>query len=228
MSGKSRPRADAARNRDKLVVAGAAVFGRRGLDAPLEEVARRAGVSIGTLYNHFPTRQDLFDAIFPARLAALDRVYESAKAAPDPWDGFVAFIEGLFALQAEDRGLNEILVRRFPAASEVNNACGRGAVHVAEIIERAKESGRLRGDFEVQDFVTLMWAMSQVIRESMDVAPDAWRRCLAFYLDGLRAEAAHPLPVQALTGEQVASAGLPFAQQGLDGGEVGLGEDADT
>ncbi|QXJ20881.1 TetR/AcrR family transcriptional regulator [Actinomadura graeca] len=228
MPGRSRPRADAARNRDKLVAAGAAVFGRRGLDAPLDEVARRAGVSIGTLYNHFPTRQDLFDAIFPERLAALERVAESAKAAADPWDGFVLFIEGLFAMQAEDRGLNDVLVRRFPTASGVGEACHRGAGYAAEVIDRAKRSGRLRGDFELQDLVTLMWAMSQVIRESVDAAPDAWRRCLAFYLDGLRAEAAHPLPVQALTREQVASVGLPLGQQGRDGGKVGLGEDADS
>src|SRR3954465_14965302 len=120
---KSRaPRADAARNRDKLLGAAAAVFGERGLDAPLEEVARRAGVSIGTLYNHFPTRGDLLDAIFPARLSALDRLADAALADPDPWSGFVAFVEGLVALQAEDRGLNDVLARRFPASSELAEA----------------------------------------------------------------------------------------------------------
>ncbi|MEV3925303.1 TetR/AcrR family transcriptional regulator [Actinomadura coerulea] len=205
MAGKSRPlRADAVRNRDKLVAAGAAVFGERGLDAPLEEVARRAGVSIGTLYNHFPARENLFDAIFPARLAALDEIVERSLADPDPWSGFVAYVEGLFALQAEDRGLNDALARRFPLAPELNTACHRGFEHLVEIMARAKEAGGLRPDFEPQDVVTLMWAMSQVIRESADVAPDAWRRCLGFFLDGLRAEAARPLPVPALTAEQVA------------------------
>ncbi|MEV0664142.1 TetR/AcrR family transcriptional regulator [Actinomadura luteofluorescens] len=205
MAGKSRPpRADAVRNRDKLVAAGAAVFGERGLDAPLEEVARRAGVSIGTLYNHFPARENLFDAIFPARLAALDEIVERSLADPDPWSGFVGYIEGLFALQAEDRGLNDALARRFPLASELNAACHRGFDHLVTITARAKESGGLRPDFEPQDVVTLMWAMSQVIRESAEVAPDAWRRCLGFFLDGLRAEAARPLPVSALTPEQIA------------------------
>lgn len=205
MAGMSRPlRADAVRNRDKLVAAGAAVFGERGLDAPLEEVARRAGVSIGTLYNHFPARENLFDAIFPARLAALDEIVERSLADPDPWGGFVAYIEGLFALQAEDRGLNDALARRFPRASELNAACHRGLEHLVTIMARAQESGDLRPDFEPQDVMTLMWAMSQVIRESADVAPDAWRRCLGFFLDGLRAEAARPLPVPALTPEQVA------------------------
>ncbi|GAA4304474.1 AcrR family transcriptional regulator [Actinomadura luteofluorescens] len=205
MAGKSRPlRADAVRNRDKLVAAAAAVFGERGLDAPLDEVARRAGVSIGTLYNHFPSRESLFDAIFPARLAALDAIVERSLADPDPWSGFVVYIEGLFALQAEDRGLNDALARRFPLAPELNTACDRGFGHLVTIMARAKEAGALRPDFEPQDVVTLMWAMSQVIRESADVAPDAWRRCLGFFLDGLRSEAARPLPVPALTPEQVA------------------------
>ncbi|GGT68528.1 TetR/AcrR family transcriptional regulator [Actinomadura citrea] len=205
MAGKSRPpRADAVRNRDKLVVAGAAVFGERGLDAPLEEVARRAGVSIGTLYNHFPARENLFDAIFPARLAALDEIVERSLAEPDPWSGFVGYIEGLFALQAEDRGLNDALARRYPLAAELNAACDRGFDHLVTITARAKEAGDLRPDFEPQDVVPLMWAMSQVIRESADAAPDAWRRCLGFFLDGLRAEAARPLPVSALTAEQMA------------------------
>ncbi|WP_141583012.1 TetR/AcrR family transcriptional regulator [Actinomadura sp. WMMA1423] len=205
MAGKNRPpRADAARNRDRLVAAGAAVFGARGLDAPLEEVARRAGVSIGTLYNHFPARENLVDAIFPARLAALDEIVERSLADPDPWKGFVGFIEGLFALQAEDRGLNDALARRFPHAPELNAACRRGFAQLGTITDRAKESGDLRADFDPQDVVPLMWAMSQVIRESADVAPDAWRRCLGFFLDGLRADAARPLPVPALTQEQVA------------------------
>ncbi|WUI01798.1 TetR/AcrR family transcriptional regulator [Spirillospora sp. NBC_00431] len=205
MSRKTRPpRADAARNRDRLLAAATEVFGERGLDAPLEEIARRAGVSIGTLYNHFPTRQDFFDAIFPKRLAALDGIAEAALADPEPWDGFVAFVEGLIALQAEDRGLNDALVRRFPVASEVSAACHRGFGHLIRIIARAKESGELRADFEPQDVATLMWAMSQVIRESIDVAPDVWRRFLAFYLDGLRAAAAHPITVRPLSAEQIA------------------------
>lgn len=199
-------RADAARNRDKLLVAATQVFGERGLDAPLEEIARRAGVSIGTLYNHFPTREAFFDAIFPERLAALDRIAAAATADPDPWAGFVGFLHGLFALQAEDLGLNDALARRYPLATEVNDACHRGLKHVDQIIARAKNSRQLRADFETQDLATLIWAMSQVIRESRPVAPHAWRRYLAFHLDGLRAEAAHPIAEPVLTPAQLRQA----------------------
>ncbi|MFI6468148.1 TetR/AcrR family transcriptional regulator [Streptomyces sp. NPDC050538] len=196
-------RADAARNRAKLLAAATELFGERGLDASLEEIARRAGVSIGTLYNHFPTREAFWEAIFPARLAALDQITETALAAPDPWDGFVAYLEGLFALQAEDHGLNDALARRFRAAGEVEQACNRGFRLAELLIQRARDSGQLRPDFEPEDLVTLIWAMSQVIRESMATAPDTWRRCLAFFLDGLRAGAAHPIAVPPLTPGQL-------------------------
>jgi AcrR family transcriptional regulator len=205
MTAGARPlRADAARNRDKLLVAAAHVFGERGLDTPLEEIARRAGVSIGTLYNHFPTREALFDAIFPAQLGVLDRIASAALADSDPWHGFASFLEGLFALQARDHGLNDALARRFPASAGLAEACERGFQHAQEIIARAKASGQLRADFEPADLAALVWAMSQVIRESMEVAPQAWRRCLAFFLDGLRAGAARPIAVPALTQSQLA------------------------
>lgn len=187
MPAKTRPlRADAARNRDKLLAAGTQVFSERGLDAPLEEVARRAGVSIGTLYNHFPTREAFLTAILPERLAPLDAVIEASLAAPDPWDGFVGFLEGLFALQARDRGLNDAVTRQFPGTDGVNAECPRGFLSAARIIERAKDAGQLRPDFDAQDLVIMVWAMSQVIRESADTAPDTWRRCLAFFLHGVR------------------------------------------
>ncbi|GAA3689373.1 hypothetical protein GCM10022224_063530 [Nonomuraea antimicrobica] len=180
-------RADAARNRDKLLAAATQVFGERGLDAPLEEIARRAGVSIGTLYNHFPTRDTFFAAIFPDRLAALDRVIESALADADPWHGLESFLSGLFAVQARDRGLNDAVVREYRLALDASGVCQNGFEQAMEIFERAKRAGRLRADFEAEDLVTLVWAVSQVIRETIDTAPDTWRRCLTLFLDGLRA-----------------------------------------
>ncbi|MFG1694815.1 TetR/AcrR family transcriptional regulator [Nonomuraea sp. NPDC049309] len=186
-------RSDAARNRDKLLLAATEIFADRGLDAPLEHIARRAGVSIGTLYNHFPTREALLAAVLPGRLAALERITEAALADPDPWDGFVTFLEGLFTLQSQDHGLNDALTRGFTLATDVLDVCKQGFLDAERIVARAKEAGRLRADFGMPDLVTLIWAMSQVIRESMDTAPDTWRRCLSFFLDGLRAEAAHPL-----------------------------------
>lgn len=200
----SRPlRADARRNRDKLVMAAGTVFARRGLAAPLEDVARQAEVSIGTLYNHFPTRDELVDAVFRDRLSALDRVAADALDDPDPWNGFVVFMEGLFAIQAEDRGLNEALAAGVTAAGGMEEACGRGMRDLGRIIERARDAGALRPDFEASDVALLVLGMSRVIGESMEVVPGAWRRCLGFFLDGLRPGAANPSGVPALTAEQL-------------------------
>ncbi|MCP2340928.1 TetR/AcrR family transcriptional regulator [Actinomadura rupiterrae] len=205
MTTESRPlRADARRNRDRLVAAAAEVFAERGLGAPLEDVARRAGVSIGTLYNRFPTRDDLVDAVFRERLGALDRVAAEALADPDPWNGFVLFVEGLFELQAADLGLNEALASMFPAAAGMEEACGRGMRDLGLVIGRARDAGVLRADFEATDVALLVLGMSRVIGDSLEVAPGAWRRCLGFVLDGLRPEAARPGGVPALTAEELA------------------------
>ena len=186
-----RPRSDAVRNRDKLLDAAIAEFGGRGLDAPLEHIARRAGVSIGTLYAHFPTREAFFDAIFPPRLAGLDQIAADALADPDPWHGFVGFTQRLFEMLAADRGLSDAFAQRSPVSAEVTEACRRGFAHAEQIISRAHDSGQLRADFQLPDLVCLTCAISQVIRESAAAAaPEDWRRCLAFFLDGLRPEAA--------------------------------------
>ena len=196
-------RADAARNRDRLRSAAAEVIAERGLDAPLEEIARRAQVSIGTLYNHFPSRDALLDDVFPARLSALDRLAADALAVADPWEGFAAYIEGLLRLHAEDQGLSDALARRGPLPPEVAAACTRGLAHLSEILARAKESGRLRPDFTLTDLSALVLALSQFIRDTRTRAPDAWRRHLAFHLDGLRTEAAHDIAVPALPDAEV-------------------------
>jgi len=175
-------RADAARNREKLLAAAGQVFGARGLDAPLDHIAREAGVSIGTLYAHFPTRDAFLDAIFPARLTAVDEIGAAALADPDPWHGFTSFLEGVLTLQAADRGLNDVLTGRVPLTPDLAAACERGAKYADELIARARASGDLRTDFQPSDLVTLMVAMSRAVHES---PPHAWRRLLTFLLDGL-------------------------------------------
>lgn len=189
-------RADAARNRDRLLSAAEAVFAERGLDAPLEEIARRAGVSIGTLYNHFPGRDDLMARVFAGRLAtALDRVTTDALATDDPWDGFVSYVTGLLDLHASDQGLSDALAQRRPVPADIVATCARSAGQASEIVARAHESGRLRPDFTDADLGGLVLSFSHVIRETRADNPGVWRRLLAFHLDGLRAEAAHPIDV---------------------------------
>ncbi len=179
-------RADALRNRDRLVSAATALFAERGLDAPLDEVARRAGVSIGTLYNHFPNRGALLDAVLPDRLAEVDELANTALADADPWRGFTVFLDGVFVIQARDRAMNEAIARSPVGNVDVAADCGRAGGVVDAVAQRARDAGVLRPDFGPSDLATLIWAMSKVI--SMSGGDDAvWRRHLAFVLDGLRA-----------------------------------------
>jgi AcrR family transcriptional regulator len=179
-------RADALRNRDRLTTAAAELFTERGVDVPLEEIARRAGVSIGTLYNHFPNRGALLDAVLPERLAEIDRLAEASMADPDPWRGFAGFLDGLFAIQARDRSMNEAISRRPVGAVDVAAECGRTGGVLDSVVRRARETGVLRPDFGSDDLATLVWAMSKVIAMS-DGDAAIWRRHLGFVLDGLRA-----------------------------------------
>ncbi len=105
--------------------AAAELFAERGVDVPLDEIARRAGVSIGTLYNHFPNRGALLDAVLPERLAEVDRLAEAALADPDPWQGFAGFLDGLFVMQARDRSMNEAIARSPVGSVDVAAECGR-------------------------------------------------------------------------------------------------------
>lgn len=178
-------RADALRNRDRLLTAATELFAERGVDVPLDEVARRAQVSIGTLYNHFPNRGALLDVVLPERLAELDRLAAKAMTDPDTWRGFADFLDGLFVIQARDRSMNEAIARSPVGTVDVSAECGRAGGVLDSVVRRAKEAGVLRADFRADDLATLVWAMSKVI--SMSDGDDAvWRRHLGFVLDGLR------------------------------------------
>jgi AcrR family transcriptional regulator len=179
-------RADALRNRQQLMTAATELFAERGVDVPLEEIARRAGVSIGTLYNHFPNRGALLDAVLPDWAGELDRLAGEALSDPDPWRGFAEFMDGLFAVQASNRSMNDAIARTPIGPVDVIAECGRTGGVVESIVKRAKEAGVLRPDFGAGDLGTLMPAMSKVI-ELSDGDDAVWRRHLGFVLDGLRA-----------------------------------------
>jgi AcrR family transcriptional regulator len=199
-------RQDAARNRERLVTAAREVFRRKGLDAPLEEIARAAGVAIGTLYNRFPTRGALVDAALGPLAARAGEIAEQAARADDAWAGFAAFMEGLCELLADDRGYADVHRTRIAGTPEIDAALKRMSLLKTRIVARAKAAGLLRADVESSDLVLLTWGIAATADATRDIAPDAWRRQLALQLDGLRPGAAHPLPVPALTPKQLREA----------------------
>jgi AcrR family transcriptional regulator len=162
------------------------LFAERGVDVPLDEIARRAGVSIGTLYNHFPSRWALLDAVLPDWVAEVDRLAEAALADPDPWSGFAGFMDGLFVIQARNRSMNEAIARTPVGQVDVGAECGRAGGVLESVVNRARKAGVLRQDFGADDLATMIGAMSKVIAMS-DGDDTVWRRHLGFVLDGLRA-----------------------------------------
>jgi AcrR family transcriptional regulator len=197
-------RADAQRNATKLRAAAAELFHERGLQAPLKEIARRAGVSHGTLYNLFGTREALIDEVIADLAAArLDEIAAHALAREDAWDGFAYYIEKVCELQATDPALSDVLARRYPDAERLIAICDRAQTATARIIERAQQAGSLRADFTSEDVLFIFGTNALIARAAADAAPDAWRRGVAFLLDGLRAEAARPLPAGPLTRQQL-------------------------
>ncbi|GEM29420.1 TetR family transcriptional regulator [Nocardia neocaledoniensis NBRC 108232] len=195
-------RSDAKRNRDALVTAARELFEERGLDAPLKDIAARAGVAIGTLYNRFPTRDELIAAAVDDRVGAGTRIAEEALEIDDPWESFVHLVEGICALQANDRILGDLALRA-PPSPALERARAHGHELMRRIIARAQQAGALRADWTLEDIAFITWSHTSVLTATASVAPDLWRRNLALILDGLRAKAAHPLPVPALTEDQL-------------------------
>ncbi|GAA5065013.1 AcrR family transcriptional regulator [Thermocatellispora tengchongensis] len=196
-------RADARRNVEKLKAAAVEVFREKGLHAPLEEITKRAGVSKGTVYHRFGSREGLIDAVMPdLAIAALGEAAERALACEDPWEGFAGYVEDVSRIQASDPALNDVISRRY-AAEQLAVVCRVAEEREREIIERAQRAGALRADFTREDMLFVFWSTAMLVRHTADTAPDAWRRSIGFLLDGLRAEAARPLPVRPLTRDQV-------------------------
>ncbi|AXX33113.1 MULTISPECIES: TetR/AcrR family transcriptional regulator [Actinosynnema] len=197
-------RKDARRNLEKLLGAAAEVFRERGLGAPLEEIAQRAGVSAGTLYNRFGTREALVDAVVPELVAGqLTSVVDAARALDDPWESFAAYLEGMCGLQASQPVFADVLTGRYGAAERLGELCHAQNLNAADIVERARASGALRADFAPSDVAVVFLCVARVVEATAGIADDVWRRLLAVLLDGLRADAAHPLPVPALTAAQL-------------------------
>jgi AcrR family transcriptional regulator len=208
-------RSDARRNHELLVAAAQDVFSERGVEASLEEIARRAGVGIGTLYRHFATREALLEAIFERRIGEIVAVSEAAAAEPDAWLAFVGFLEHTLELQAGDRVLKDVLMRYPPVAGRLASAREEMRLTLEHVIERAHTHGGLREDFTFADLVLLHWSFTPLIDATAEVAPNAWRRHLHVLLDGLRVESATPHTEPPLTDEQLHAAMHALRRQRL-------------
>ena len=186
---QSRPpgklRADARQNHARLIVAATEAFAEKGADAPLEDIARRAGVGIGTLYRHFPTRLDLQAAVFRSQVGAVcGRGDELLNTAP-PDQAFAAWIRSLAAYLVTKRGLSRALIEAVGAESELISTCWVAMRETTQrLLASAQQAGSVRADVDAGDVMRLIHGVTV----STEKQPERADMLLSVMLDGLRAK----------------------------------------
>ncbi len=187
-------RADAARNRARVILAAGKVFSERGVEAQIEDVAQAAGVGVGTVYRHFATKDALIDALLTARFTELTARMRTKLEIEDPWEAVEQAFVTTAELQSEDRCLAGALGERkrafvadAPIMEELRGVWG-------ELLGRAQAHGVVRTDLSVSDVPNLMCGLANVVGSAPDRA--SWQRYLTIVLDGLRADLSRsPLPL---------------------------------
>jgi AcrR family transcriptional regulator len=187
-------RADAARNRAAIVEAARAVFAEQGLDAPLDEIARRAGTGNATLYRRFPNRCDLVAAVFAERMAEHLAAVKAGLADPDPWRGFASYITAVGGMQARDRGIADLVTMDVSSAPEIERLRARAYDGLVRLAGRARDAGVLRPDFTTEDVALLLMANAGLVERAHGMSAEASARLIHVVLDGLRADGASTGP----------------------------------
>jgi AcrR family transcriptional regulator len=182
-------RADARRNREKVLAAARAVFSEQGVDAQMDDVARRADVGVGTVYRHFPTKEALLNALSDELFAVVAVYARNQLTLDDPWEAFTRAMWFGAEKTAGDRAFSEILSATRPGQNRTCPGKEDLFVTIAELIDRCKAAGKMRQDVMVDDIGLMMCGVGSASQMEHPV-PGAWRRHLAIMLDGLRAEAA--------------------------------------
>ncbi len=197
---KSPPlRSDARRNRDLLLAAARELFAEQGLNVPLDEIAKRAGVGNATLYRRFPIRGDLVEAVFHEDLTAVMAAGEEARLAQDAWGALTAYLEGVCALLARDRGVGDLMTTGIRGVPTLDAIHAHNHATVSELMRRAAEAGDLRTDVVPEDLLFALSALGTSLPAVEAIRPGSWRRPLALLLDGFRSTAQRPLPERPLT-----------------------------
>ncbi len=184
---ETRMRADARRSRAKLLEAATAAFAENGADAPLDDIARRAGVGIGTLYRHFPTRLDLQAAVYRSQVQSVCATADDLIVNATPEQAFAGWLRAMTAYLATTRGLAKALIDAVGKDSELISGCWVAMHDTAErLLKHAQETGVLRRDVTSQDVLRLVHGIVLATEQS----PQDTDRLLAVMFDDLRARPA--------------------------------------
>jgi AcrR family transcriptional regulator len=194
---KARPlRRDAERNRLLILSAARTVFAQRGLEASLDEIAKEAGLGVGTVYRRFPNREALVDALLTDMIAGIERILDEAMAMPRAWDGLTHFMRSLLESQAEDKALRDVLLaRKLHEQMEEDLFHERIQGAINGLVARAQHEGDLRPDATATDIGVLEIAAVGIVELTASVGPEIWRRYLSIILDGLRARPTGTTPL---------------------------------
>jgi AcrR family transcriptional regulator len=210
-------RADALRNRRRVLDAAAEAFAAGGLDVGVAEIARRAGVGAGTIFRRFPCKEDLVCAIVEERIDQLVALAEEGLEDDDPGEAFRRFVIAGIELQVRDRGFFDAVVSRIGADPRLREARNRMLDVSDRLLSRAQEAGAIRGDLSTMDVPVLMCAVAATPSTLLAVQPEIWRRYACVVLDGLKADCASDLGhgppdlAKVDAAEQAASASPPRA-----------------
>src|SRR5436853_2843397 len=186
-------RADARRNREAVIAAAKKLLADRGLDAQMPDVAKVAKVGVGTVYRHFPTKDDLIAALVAERFERLAEKAREGLEAADSWQGVCDFIRFSAQIQADDRGLCEVMGSRPEVMDAAAHEVGLPAL-CEQLVKRAQRSGELRRDLAWQDIPMISCGLGRITQATMGPATGRWPRLVEIVIDGLRAPGSGRLP----------------------------------
>jgi AcrR family transcriptional regulator len=200
-------RKDAERNRQRILDAARELFAQDGLGVTLNDIAHHAGVGVGTVYRRFPEKEQLIEELFEEQVGELVGLMEEAVEDPDPWRGLTGFLRRNLELQSRDRAFREIISGTPESAERLAQIRLRMFPLGAQLVQRAKDAGALRADFQPSDVPMMFLMLTAVLDAAREVEPELWRRYLEIFIQGLRADPAPPdtLATPALDGQKVAS-----------------------
>jgi AcrR family transcriptional regulator len=180
-------RADAQRNRARMLEAARTVFQRDGLAAQMDAIAAEAGLGVGTLYRHFPTREALIDVLIAERLQQLLASAERASDNDDPWAAVEDLVWRFAAFEAEDRGMADILSDYRSRALDTPEAPVAAFMeHLTAAVARAQAAGAMRTDVSAMDVLTAVCGVGKMVSPASAADPEQWRRLIGVLVDGLR------------------------------------------
>lgn len=178
-------RKDAQRSRRLVLDAARDLFAQKGIEVGFDEIARTAGVGVGTVYRRFPNRDALVEALFVERMEEVIDAATAAQQIPDPWDAVVTLCEQSIVERQNDRGLAQVLAQVSLGQEHLHELRDRVETAIGKVLGRAQDAGAVRPDLEVADLVLITHLLSRI---TVPAAEDLWRRYLALFLDSIRAQ----------------------------------------